>query len=181
MPVRVKAWICTGTYLFRGRTRCPERWLLIQGGLLIQVLDSGDKVSYSINYNDNENGIIIVWSGEVDGSDLIQSAYERFSDNERVKKLKYIISDYTNVTKLDATHNAIYNLCQIFKYFSKQNNNIYLAGIHPTDYMRGISNMRETYANDDNTGWHIKSFRTREEGEKWLLKNLDNTLSFDKK
>lgn len=137
-------------------------------------------MAYTIKYNDQEKGMIILWAGEVNSTEVIQSYVDRFSDPDITKQLRYILTDHTQVTRLDMDSEDIRFICKIVVEVSKQNDNIYMAGVEPTDLLRGMARMWQAYADDIKTGWHTITVRQREEAETWLQENLGTTLNFDR-
>lgn len=134
---------------------------------------------YSIEYIEKDRGIIVYWEGAVTGPELIRSYRERFSDIERVKTLRYVITDNTKITEYIVSENDIFTICKMTNDVAAgYNPNVYAAAIMPTDISYGMARMAEAYTNEDKTGWHTFVSRNREDVEKWLLTNLDNSLVF---
>ena len=47
----------------------------------------------------HEKGVIISWTGVAVAADVIRSSHERYKPVERLKTLRYIITDYTDMEK----------------------------------------------------------------------------------
>ena len=124
-------------------------------------------MSNTIKYIASEDGMIQTFSEEVDGAELIQAYKDRFSNDNTLKKLRYIISDFTSVTNTNVTAEDIRSISRIANEASKTNNTLFLVGIQPTELMRGMARMWQAYSNDDETGWHTITLRSRKEGEEW--------------
>lgn len=136
---------------------------------------------YSIEYIETERGIIVYWEGVVTGADLIKSYKERFSDAERVKTLRYVITDNSKITDYNVSEYDIRTICDISnEAASRYNRDIYAAAIMPTEVSYGMARMAQAYTNEDRTGWHTFVSRSRKDVEQWLLSNLDSSLVFKK-
>ncbi len=134
---------------------------------------------YTIEYIERDRGIIVYWTGVVTGPELIKSYRERFSDIERIKTLRYVITDNSQITDYNVSENDIFTICRITNDAAAgYNSNVYAAAIMPTDISYGMARMAEAYTNKDKTGWQTFVSRSREDVEKWLLSNLGNDLTF---
>jgi hypothetical protein len=116
---------------------------------------------YSIDDIENEGGLIITWTGHVDGPEVIRSYQERFSPPERLARLRYIISDYSNTPVFDVTPKDIQTIATIANQASETNHHIYGAAIMPTELQFGLARMWQAYADYDKTGWKTIVTRTR--------------------
>jgi hypothetical protein len=133
---------------------------------------------YGIEYIEQEQGLIITWSGEIKGTEVIQSYHERYAPEERLKKLRYILTDYTNMTDFNLAPRDIKIMAEITNQAARHNRVIHAAAIMPTDISFGLARMFQSYADDDTTRWHTLVTRTREEAEDWLRRNLTPDLNF---
>jgi hypothetical protein len=129
-------------------------------------------------YVPSEGGIVITWAGMVKGEEVIRSYEERFSPMERLVKLRYIITDYSNAPDFDMTPEQIKTIARIANNAAVSNHNLFGVAIMPTDITFGMARMFQAYADDDTTGWRTFVTRSRLEGEAWLRKHLDPSLTF---
>ncbi|MBU4317604.1 MAG: hypothetical protein KKF30_10045 [Proteobacteria bacterium] len=133
---------------------------------------------YQIEYIEPEGGLIVSWMGKINGDEVIQSYHERFSPLERLKKLRYIITDYTDMTDFELAPEDIKTIAGITNHAAQENRHVYAAAIMPTDISFGLARMFQFYADDDTTGWETLVTRTRKEAEDWLRENLRPDLTF---
>lgn len=133
---------------------------------------------YSIDYIENESGLIVNWSGIARGEEVIQSYHDRFSPLERLTTLRYIITDYSGMESFDMSNAEIKIIAEISNEAAKHNTDLYAVAVMPSDIGYGMARMYQSYVDDDVTGWHTMVTRTRQEAETWLIKMLDNNLSF---
>lgn len=133
---------------------------------------------YSVEYIEKEGGLITVWEGSVSGDELARSLYDRFSSIEKLKKLRYFITDHSNVSDFNVTSADIEKIAQLFKKTAKIANRPYGVAIGPKDIIYGLTRMWQVYASDDITGWHTHVVRTRKEAYDWLRSRLDKNLTF---
>jgi len=131
---------------------------------------------YSIEYIEEEDGVIVMWEGVVRGPEIIRSYEDRFSPVERLIKTRYIITDYTSVSDFDMSKDDVQTIAHISNSASAHNKHLYGVAIMPGDVGFGVARMFQAYTDD--TGWRTKVTRTREEAEEWLLANLDDSLTF---
>jgi len=132
-------------------------------------------VSYTIEYIEKECGLVIKWNGAVTGDEIVESYKDRFSDLERVKKLKYIVVDYSGVTDMHASENEILTISRISSdVAANYNSTLYAAAIMPSDISYGLARMAQAYTDDDRTGWHTFVSRSREDVNEWLRLHLGN-------
>ncbi|MBN2426757.1 MAG: hypothetical protein JXK94_00310 [Deltaproteobacteria bacterium] len=135
-------------------------------------------MAYSIEYIQEEGGLIVHWHGAVEGKEVIRSYYERYSPLERLQSLRYIITDYSDVTHFNMNPEDVRTIAEIARQAAKHNHNIFGVAAMPAALAYGIARMWQGYASDEETGWRTRVVKTRKEAEDWLLANLDKNLSF---
>jgi hypothetical protein len=133
---------------------------------------------YSVEYIEKEFGLLIHWEGTVLGDEVIRSYHERFSSPERLKKLRYVLTDYSKVSDFDMTPDDIKSIADITNQAAISRSRVYAVAVMPIDIAYGLARMFQAYAVDDDTGWFTFVTRTRKEAEEWLLANLDKNLTF---
>lgn len=136
-------------------------------------------MKFTLKYTKDNMGQINLFAGSVNHDDFINAYKARFSDLEKFKNLRYIISDFTDVSDFDVSIDTVKILSSIANTNAKYNRNLYVAGVHPRDLIYGLGRMWQAYSDDDTTGWVTKSFRERHEAEKWLQSEIGDHLRFD--
>lgn len=134
-------------------------------------------MKFEQTYTNDGLGQINILSGPVTDTEFL-SAYEaRFSDLDKFKNLKYIISDMSEVTSFELSNEAVKKASDIANKHAKYNNNLYVAGIHTKDIVYGLARVWRAYSDDDETGWITNSFRTRNDALLWL-KSIFSDIEF---
>jgi len=104
--------------------------------------------------------------GDLTASEVLSSLKERFADIEKLKKLKIIIADYTEVIQFDTENADVRDYAEIYLKASVQNKDVIMVGIMPTDQQFGLGRMWEAYAQD--MPWQHRIFRSMDEAKEWL-------------
>ena len=130
-------------------------------------------MSYHIQYL-KDGGVVTNYSGIVTDDNLIQSTKERLSSDTRIKSYRYFISDFSKVDEFKVTTRGIESTVHMAAKASRQNNNILLVVVLPTDSEFGMGRMWQAYADYEKTGWKTLMVRNRDEALEWLQKNLDS-------
>jgi len=133
---------------------------------------------YKFDHVESEGGLIISWKDPVRGDEVIRSYEDRFAQPERLKRLRYIITDYTGVVDFTMTVMEVRRIARISNAAAPVNPHLYAVAVMPTSIAYGLARMFQAYADDDETGWHTHVTRSRPEAEDWLRANLDDGLSF---
>lgn len=136
-------------------------------------------MSYDLIFLDDECGTITEYHGVLTSEIIRKCTKERYSSNERNKKFKYILNDYTDVTASDITPDDVRAVAKMAIEVSKYNKNIAIVGIVPTDLKFGMARMWQAYA--EKTNWNSLTVRSRADGEEWLEKQLGTNLQFNRK
>lgn len=129
-------------------------------------------MSIEINYLENNNGVILDYSGDVTGDELI-GVVNKIFNNDNFSSLKYWISDRTNCSKygVGTTHaNTIVNLTEI--NYTK-NPTLLVALVSPTDIEYGMSRMYQALS--EGKGFNTMVFHNRSEADEWISNELNNT------
>lgn len=119
-------------------------------------------------YTNDGFGQINRISGSVTDSEFIAAYKARFSDLDKFKKLRYIVSDLSDVTHFDVSTETVINISDIANKYAAYNKKLFIAGIHKQNIVYGMGRMWQAYSDDDKTGWVTKSFRTRHDAIIWL-------------
>ena len=127
---------------------------------------------YEISYKKAEGGVIVTYFGVVTDETLVDSIGDRFPSEEAIKNTRYFISDFTDVTEFQVTPKGIKYSASAVIEASKINRNIFIIGIIPDNKVYGMARMWQAYTEVEITGWETIFFKTNEEAEVWLAKNL---------
>lgn len=135
---------------------------------------------YSIEFFEHEGGLAVLWIGDIKGEEVIRSYEERFSPPERLRNLRYIITDYSHALDFHMTPDQIRTIARIANTAAQTNRHLFGVAVMPSDIKFGMARMFQAYADDDTTGWRTFVTRSREEGEAWLREHLNHNLTFTK-
>lgn len=127
-------------------------------------------------YTQDGRGQINILSGPVTDVEFIAAYEARFADLEKFKKLRFIISDMSNVTTFNLTKDTVKIVSDIAKSYAIHNKDLYIAGIHTKDLVFGLGKMWQAYSGNDITGWVTKSFRTKDEAYSWLQDKIPDIV-----
>ncbi len=123
-----------------------------------------------IEQNDGSK-ILTKYFGLLTTTDIENSYSERFTDPEKIKKYKFIISDYTEVSETNISDIDIKKLSRIYKEASLVNQNVSVVAIMPTDLLFGLARMWQAYI--DSIPWEHTVVRSLEEAESFLIQQED--------
>ena len=128
---------------------------------------------YEIEYSDNPPGVTTKFFGIVTDSDLHQSCIDRTASVERIKKLAYVLDDFTDVSGFPVTSEGIQDAAKYAVNAAELNRNIQYISIVPNDLLYGMSRMWQAYT--DETQWERNIVSTLKEAEQWLIENVNQT------
>lgn len=125
---------------------------------------------YEITYVDEQGGIITTYWGIMTDNDLINSGQEKYFLQERLKSYRYAITDLSRVEQFKLTAKGIQSNVEIASKISKENHELIVAFVMPTDVEYGMGRMWQAYGEH----YGIESFvcRTRAEAEEWIEKKI---------
>ena len=124
---------------------------------------------FETNVQSDGSKILTKYFGVLTTTDVENSYIEGFTDPEKIKKFKFIISDYTEVSETNISDIDIKKLSRICKEASLVNQNISVVAILPTDLLFGLARMWQAYIEMDGIPWKHKVVRSREEAESFLI------------
>ena len=120
---------------------------------------------YTIKY-ESDGGVITTFSGLVSEEEWLTSGKERTTPIEKVDSYRYLLSDFTNVSKLDISIEGVRLVVQLTKKIIRRNPDIRMAIVVPTDFEFGIGRMWHTLTKRKEEKAAL--FRTMEEAVDWL-------------
>lgn len=134
-------------------------------------------MSVSINIVDNGLGVRLIAQGFLGFEDFIQ-ANSAFFDQyaQEFSSCRYWLSDYSEVTDLDADYRQVNRLASMHIDASKLNPHLIVAIYCPADFIYGMVRMWETLA--ETTGWQIRVFRDMSEAKAWIHYYVEGSLTF---
>jgi len=125
---------------------------------------------YEIQYKNNDEGVITIYTGNVTDNDLLSAYNEIASLNVNISKIKYSVSDFTLIDKYLITSECIRNQARLAVEVSKINPNLTVIVIAPNDVEYGTSRMWSVYS--DKAGWDVRIFRNRDDANLWIKNNI---------
>lgn len=127
-------------------------------------------MAYSTEYTLDGLGVIHRGEGIVAGAEVIAAAAEHYRLEERARRLRYGVVDFTNVTELQITAAEAQAIAEEDRLTAALAPDVAVAVIAPQDHVFGMSRMWETFA--EATGWSTRVFRGRAEALTWLRKQV---------
>ena len=104
--------------------------------------------------------------GVLTGDEILSSYRDRYADAQKLKKLRIVIADYSDVSKVDLDSLDVSRLAQIALEAARLNPDILLVAIMPDDLVYGLGRMWQGQASP--SGWKMYIARSREDAEVWL-------------
>jgi len=105
----------------------------------------------------DDGGIITMYSETLEDAEYIASIEERWNYESAIINCRYFISDFTPVTKVNITTDALRKSAEISIEAAKLNNHIVGIAVLPTDLEYGLARMWQVYA--ETIGW--KTYRPK--------------------
>jgi len=126
---------------------------------------------------DNGLGIVTRCWGILGADEFIAAIRARYTPDEVLAKIRYFITDHTEVERFDMWTDDITVLTQISTAASRKNPDIFLASVVPDDLGFGLVRMWHGYAYE--LAWQLRLCRSRDEAERWLRNGIDANLRFE--
>ncbi len=128
---------------------------------------------------DDGLGVLFVGEDSVSGSDLIRANETIFSSVERMKKYKYGIIDYSDITQFEVSASETETIASQDMKASEYIPHGFVAIIVKTDLEFGVSRMWETIIENYGLPWETDIFRERKDAEKWVKKKVKEKYNID--
>ena len=126
----------------------------------------------TISEADHGLGSIIQATGILTDDEYIHSINKHLSQQEDIlKKHLYSISDYSNVTELNISKEAIQKIAKRCIQYSTINQNIIIVIVAGSDLAYGLARMWGLLT--DGSNLKINIVRTRNEAENWIKSTLN--------
>lgn len=133
-----------------------------------------------IEINDLDNGLgnLIEGRGFVTRQEYIDALSRHLKqDQEKLKRYRYSISDYTAVTDFDVRTEDITYVMGLSEEVAGVNPDVIVAIVADRDLLFGLSRMCQLRL--DATNWELMVFRKREEANAWIRKRVKEKYKID--
>lgn len=110
-----------------------------------------------------EEGIRMVFSGELTDEDLLESNAEVYSD-KRSSFIKYELCDFTAVTGFPVNSDTIKKVAHSDKILSEKNPNMKVMVVSNDLVMKGLVNMYRVYGDNN---WETEIFVSEIDARNW--------------
>lgn len=138
----------------------------------------GSQMPIDIKDLDGGVGVIITGQGFVTEKEWVDALVEHLTqDQNKFKKYRYSLSDYTAVTRIEISNEAIYKIAEYCESASKINPEPVIAIAASQDFMYGMARMWELII--DMTDWETMVFRNREDAEDWITEKVKGKYKID--
>jgi hypothetical protein len=126
-----------------------------------------------INYLDGERGVLFIGAGKVTGEEIITSNRQVFSSEEKMKKVKYGLIDYSKITQFEVSTVEVESIISQEKKASEYIADGVLAIVAKKNVAFGINRMWESIAEYRGLQWETMVFRHREDAEVWIRQKVN--------
>lgn len=125
-------------------------------------------MGYELEYADNGRKVILSCYDSFSGAELINIVTELYSDEKRLKKVRYQLCDVTRVIKLDMSNNDVKVLVDLEKKAGKINRERMIAIAADRDLAYGMARVWKSYM--DVMVWGIRTmiFRNKDTALLWF-------------
>jgi hypothetical protein len=124
-----------------------------------------------INDSDNGLGVVVIGSGILTDNEYLATYIEHLSQGEdKYQKYKYGLHDWTAVTSVEISNDAIAQIAYRCMDAAKINPDLVTAHVADKDITFGLSRMWELMSAE--TQWDIMVFRDREKAEAWIRQKI---------
>jgi len=139
----------------------------------------------SIEISDSDGGLgnIIIGRKIIKDREYVDLMKKHLTqDEEKFKKYRYSLSDYTATTELDVSNDSIYLIAGYCDKASIVNPEAIVAVVASKDLIYGLARMWDILSY--RTEWEKKVFRNREDAESWIKERVKekfgiNDLTFE--
>lgn len=125
---------------------------------------------YETEYREKDGGVITTYWGSVTDNDIIESGQNKLALIEKLKTYRYALTDLSRVDHFNLTSIGIQTNVNAASEIIRQNKDLIVAFVLPTDVEYGMGRMWQAHADV----YGIKSCvcRTRAEADAWINANL---------
>ncbi|MDP6346076.1 MAG: hypothetical protein QF578_07545 [Alphaproteobacteria bacterium] len=123
---------------------------------------------YELSWEDR--GVVFRFWGVASDDDLRQSNLEIY-DDPRFESLEHEIADFTEVTRLDFSSDAVRTVARWDSEASKRNPTIRVAIIGEDSLLIGLANMYRIVFDVQDGNWEQEQFAGMDEARSWLARS----------
>lgn len=126
---------------------------------------------FEVRDSDDGVGTIITGSGVVTEIEYVDTLKKHLTQNKaNLKRYKYSLADYTAVTDVAVSYDAIKMIADLCIRTSIDNPGVVVAVVSNQALTYGLSRMSQMLM--DETGWEHMVFHNREEAESWIKERV---------
>ncbi len=125
---------------------------------------------YTTSYVDDGKGLLKTGSGVVTGLELISGALAQSLDDERNRKIRYALVDFSTTVEMKATPTDIRRMVEMNRRTAAMSPNAIVAIIAPAPLPYALARLWHTFSGD--LGWKANVFHARPDAVAWLRKEL---------
>ena len=121
---------------------------------------------------DNGLGVLFIGEGIVTGDDIINSNRKIFSSKERMKKYKYGLIDYSNITQFKVSNSEIAIIASQDEKASEYISDGVVAVAAKKDLEFGLNRMWQIIVENTGLQWETMVFRDIDAAERWIKERV---------
>jgi hypothetical protein len=124
-----------------------------------------------INDLDDGLGVSITGQGALTDDEFGNALKSHLTqDQDKFKRYRYSLADYTNVTKVEVSIETVKYIANLCVSSAKVNPSVVHADVANQDLIFGLARMAEILR--DLTGWESMVFRNRKDAEIWIKEKV---------
>ena len=100
-------------------------------------------MAHETSIENDGSKVVTRYYGAINSSEVFMALKERFSDVEKTKKYKVVISDFTDVVESELHDFDVEKLERVFRQAASHNDDMIYIGIMPSDLQFGLGRMWE--------------------------------------
>ena len=132
-----------------------------------------------VRYLDNGIGVLFTGEGKIVGDDIIKANRKIFSDEDKMKKYKYGLIDYSRITQFKVSTSEVEIIASQDKKASQFIPDGVLAITAEQDIEYGLTRMWQIIAENSGLPWETMVFRDRDKAEKWIKQKVKEKFNID--
>jgi hypothetical protein len=132
-----------------------------------------EKIDMPIDIKDSDNGLGVIFTGRgiVTENEYLDIYKKHLTqDQDKFQKYRYSLNDWTEVTEVEISSDAITQIARLCMNAAKINPDLVVTNTANKTITFGLSRMWEFLA--DETKWEIMVFRNREDTEDWIRQKV---------
>jgi hypothetical protein len=123
-------------------------------------------------------GVSFTAVGVVTEDEYVNTLRKHLSqDKHKLMKYRYCIADWTEVSQMDVSTEAIKLIAWLSKKASTVNPDVIIATVADQDILYGLSRMAHTHRSG--TGWENEVFKNRQDAEAWIKARVKDKYGID--